>query len=198
MTDRSVATYSTTPRAVVRSPHSVVATSQPLAVETGLEILRAGGSAADAAIAANAMLGLVEPMSCGLGGDLFAIVWDASTRHLYGLNGCGRSPLELSREEILRRGYESIPSRGPLSWSVPGCVDGWSVLHERFGRLPMDDLLRPTIETAIRGFEVTPVIARMWGDAAESLAADPGATAIYLPDGGAPKPGERFANPKLA
>ncbi|MBU0595394.1 gamma-glutamyltransferase, partial [Candidatus Bipolaricaulota bacterium] len=142
--------------------HAMVATSQPLAVETGVEILRAGGTAVDAAIAVNAMLGLVEPMSCGLGGDLFAILWDATDKKLYGLNGSGRAPTAMTRAAFAARGLDRIPLHGPLSWTVPGCVDGWFALHTRFGRLPMAALLGPTIEAAESGFAVTPVIADMW------------------------------------
>src|SRR2546422_10380135 len=102
----------------------MVATSQPLAVQTAIDVLRRGGNAIDAAIAANAVLGVVEPMSCGLGGDLFAIVWDAGTQKLYGLNASGRAPYAATRELFATRGLKEIPARGPVSWSVPGCVDG--------------------------------------------------------------------------
>jgi len=197
MSDQIVPTFSSTPRAAVRAAHAMVASSQPLAVETGLDVLKAGGTAVDAAIAANAMLGLVEPMSCGIGGDVFAIVWDARAQQMHGLNGSGRSPRALTRQWFLDQGYEAIPSRGPLSWSIPGCVDGWFALHERFGRVPMHELLQPTIETARAGFAVTPVIARMWKAVAEQLAQDPGAAAVFLPAGCAPKVGETFTNEKL-
>ena len=176
----------------------MVATSQPLAVRTGINVLKSGGTAVDAAIAVNAMLGLVEPMSCGIGGDVFAIVWDAKTRQLHGLNGSGRSPGTLSRQTFSDLGHAFIPSRGPLSWSIPGCVDGWFTLHERFGRMPMSDLLQPTIDVAKEGFPVTPVIARMWQASAEQLAKDPGAAAVFLPSGRAPKAGDMFRNPQLA
>jgi len=176
----------------------MVATSQPLAVQTGIDVLKSGGTAIDAAIAVNAMLGLVEPMSCGIGGDVFAIVWEEATQHLHGLNGSGRSPGSLSRQWFLNQGHEYIPSRGPLSWSVPGCADGWFALHERFGRTPMCKLLQPTIEAAISGFPVTPVIAHMWQAAAEQLAQDPGAAAVFLPNGQAPESEDVFRNPRLA
>ena len=197
MSDNVLRTFSKEPRAVVRSSHAMVASSQSMAVRTGLDVLKAGGSAVDAAIAVNAMLGLVEPMSCGIGGDVFAIVWDEKTQQLHGLNGSGRSPGELSRQTFLDLGHSVIPSRGPLSWSVPGCVDGWFTLHERFGRMPMADLLQPTIEAARSGFSVTPVIARMWQAAAERLAEDPGAASVFLPDGRAPKAGDTFTNDTL-
>src|SRR4051794_3973996 len=130
---------------VTRSPavgkHGMAATSQPLASQAAIEILQSGGNAVDAAIAANAVLGVTEPMSCGLGGDLFAIVWDAKTKKLYGLNASGRSPRGLELEEFERRNLEFIPSRGPLAVSVPGCVDGWAELHTRFGKLRLDEVL---------------------------------------------------------
>ena len=182
----------------VVADHAMVATSQPLAVETGIEILKRGGTAIDAAIAANAMLGLVEPMSCGLGGDLFAIVWDAADGKLCGLNGSGRAPAAMTRAAFAARDLDRIPLQGPLSWTVPGCVDGWFALHARFGQLPMSELLAPTIETAESGFAVTPVIAGMWQRAVERLREDPGARATFLTDGRAPDTGERVRNPDLA
>ena len=197
LSDQTVSTFSETPRPVVEASHAMVATSQPLAVQTGIDVLKSGGTAVDAAIAVNAMLGLVEPMSCGIGGDVFAIVWEAATQRLFGLNGSGRSPGNLSRQTFLDQGHQVIPSRGPLSWSVPGCVDGWFTLHERFGRTPMSDLLQPTIDTAKTGFPVTPVIARMWQASAERLAKDPGAAAVFLPDGRAPQARAIFRNERL-
>jgi len=185
-------------RPEVIAPHGMVATSQPLAVAVGLAILRQGGHAVDAAIAANAMLGLVEPMSCGLGGDLFAIVWSAENGRLFGLNGSGRAPRTMSRDLFASRGFVRIPEQGPLSWTVPGCADAWLALHERFGRLPFDDLLAPTIAYAQSGFPVSPVIGRMWKAAEPRLRADPGAAATFLVNGRAPRAGELFRNPDLA
>ena len=185
-------------RSVVSAPTAMVATSQPLAVQVGIDILKRGGSAVDAAIAVNAVLGLVEPMSCGIGGDLFAIVWDANEERLVGLNGSGRSPHGLTREVFAEKGLDQIPLRGPLPWSVPGCVDGWYALHDRFGRLAMEDLLTPTIDYAERGFPVSPVIASMWYQATDLLADDPGAVATYLPGGRTPAAGALFRNPDLA
>ncbi len=180
------------------APHGMVATSQPLAVQVGVDILKKGGHAVDAAIAVNAMLGLVEPMSCGLGGDLFAIVWNATDRSLAGFNGSGRAPEAMTRELFAGQRLDRIPDRGPLSWTVPGCVDGWFALHDRFGRLPLDELLAPTIAYAESGFPVSPVIGRMWADAEERLVADPGAAATFLADGRAPRIGEVVRNPDLA
>src|SRR5438477_2563414 len=132
-------------RSVVLAPHGMVATSHPLATEVGLDVLKQGGNAVDAAIAANAVLGLMEPMSCGVGGDLYALVWDAKSKKLYGLNASGRAPYKATRELFVRKGLDEIPTTGPLSWSVPGCVDGWAELSKRFGTMPLDKLLEPSI-----------------------------------------------------
>ena len=185
-------------RSQVIAPHGMVATSQPLAVRVGVDVLKNGGHAVDAAIAVNAMLGLVEPMSCGLGGDLFAIVWDAKTEALVGFNGSGRAPQAMTRELFSAWDLDRIPDRGPLSWTAPGCVDGWFTIHDRFGRLPIDELLGPAIAYAESGFPVSPVIGRMWKAAEERLAADPGASATFLVGGRAPKTGELMRNPDLA
>jgi gamma-glutamyltranspeptidase/glutathione hydrolase len=180
------------------APEAMVASSQPLAVQVGIDILKKGGTAVDAAIAVDAMLGLVEPMSCSLGGDLFATVWDEGAKDLVGLNGSGHSPYALTRKVFAQKGLERIPIRGVLSWSVPGCVDGWFTLHERFGCIPMHDLLAPTIHYAEHGFPVSPVIARMWGSAADLLQRDRSASATFLPHGKPPKKGGLFSNPVLA
>jgi gamma-glutamyltranspeptidase/glutathione hydrolase len=178
--------------------HGMVATSQPLATEIGVEILRRGGSAVDAAIAANAALGLTEPTSCGIGGDLFAIVWDAETQRLHGLNASGRSPLSLTLDRLLSMGHALIPERGALAVSVPGAVDGWCELHARFGRRPFRDLLAPSIEYAREGFPVTEVIGAAWAAGARALEGQPGFAEIFLPRGRAPAIGEPFPNPNLA
>jgi len=176
----------------------MVATSQPLAVEAGVEALRAGGSAVDAAIAANATLAVVEPMSCGPGGDLFSLVWDAAAGRLVGLNGSGRAPARATIGVFHDRGLDRVPLRGPLSWTVPGCVDGWARLHARFGRLPWSTLFDAAIRAASAGFGVTPVIAGLWR-AAESLLADnPESAATFLPSGHAPLAGDTVRNPDLA
>jgi gamma-glutamyltranspeptidase/glutathione hydrolase len=135
-------------RSEVIAPHAMAATSQPLATQIALDVMKGGGSAVDAAIAANAALGLMEPTGNGIGGDLFAIVWDPKTQKLYGYNGSGRSPKSLTLAEFQRRGLKDIPATGPLPVSVPGAVDGWFALHDRFGRKPMADNLAPAIRYA--------------------------------------------------
>jgi gamma-glutamyltranspeptidase/glutathione hydrolase len=185
-------------RSVVMAPNGMVATSQPLAVQAGLDVLRAGGNAVDAAIAANATLGLVEPMSCGIGGDLYAIVWDAKSKKLYGLNASGRSPYRATRDFFASKRLAEIPETGPLSWSVPGCVDGWEELHKRFGSQPLARLLEPSIRYAEDGFPVTEVIARYWQGSEKTLSAHPDAAKTYLIGGKAPRPGDIFRNPALA
>ncbi len=185
-------------RSVVMARHGMVATSQPLATEIGVAALRRGGSAVDAAIAANAALGLTEPTSCGIGGDLFAIVWDAATGRLHGLNASGRSPRSLTLERLLEMGLTTLPERGPLAVSVPGAVDGWCELHARFGRLPLSDLLAPSIAYAREGFPVTEVIGAAWAAGASALAAHPSFADVFMPGGRAPAVGEPFANPRLA
>jgi gamma-glutamyltranspeptidase/glutathione hydrolase len=184
-------------RSVVIAKNAIVATSQPLAAQAGLDVLKAGGNAADAAIAASAVIGLTEPMSCGIGGDLFVIYWDAKTKKLYGLNASGRSPYNLTREKILDGGHTEIPVSGPLSWSVPGCVDGWEELRKRFGTRRLAELLKPAIDYAEQGFPVSEIIARGWQGSAKSLAEWPDSAATYLPDGRAPDEGEIFKNPNL-
>jgi gamma-glutamyltranspeptidase/glutathione hydrolase len=187
-----------TGRSVVPAKHGMVAASQPLAAQIGLDVLKSGGNAIDAAIATNAALGLMEPTSCGPGGDLFAIVWDAKAHKLYGLNASGRSPYGTSRKLMAERGHDSVPEYGPLSWSVPGCVDGWSELNRRFGRRPLKELLAPAIRYAEEGFPVTEVIAGHWQAGARRLARDPGSKAVFLPGGRSPRPGQIFKNPALA
>lgn len=185
-------------RSAVLAKHGIVATSQPLAAQAGLEVLKRGGNAADAAIAANAVLGVVEPMSCGIGGDLFVIYWDAASQQLYGLNASGRSPFDLSREVFAKQGLTEIPEKGPLSWSVPGCVAGWHDLLSRFGSRPLAELLEPAIGYAEEGFPVSEIIADDWRSAEKGLARWPDAAATYLRGGHAPAAGEIFANPRLA
>ncbi|PIE22726.1 MAG: gamma-glutamyltransferase [Planctomycetota bacterium] len=178
--------------------NAMAATSQPLATQCALEILRQGGSAVDAAIAAGALLGVVEPTGSGIGGDLFAMLWDAKERKLHGLNGSGRSPQALSLRDLQSMGLEKIPALGALSVSVPACVDGWFTLHQRFGKLPMAEVLRPAIHYAREGFPVSEVIAYEWQHHAELLRHFPNFAEIYLPGGRAPRKGEVFENPALA
>src|SRR3954454_20946566 len=149
-------------RSEVLAAHGMVATSVPLATQIGLDVLKKVGSAVDAAIAANAALGLMEPVSNGVGGDLFAIVWDAKARKLYGYNGSGRSPKSLTLQYFVDHGIKEIPALGPLPVNVPGAVDAWFALHDRFGKLTMKDDLAPAIGYAREGFPVTELIAFYW------------------------------------
>jgi len=185
-------------RSEVIAQNGMVATSQPLATQVGLDILKRGGNAIDAAIAANAMLGLVEPTGSGIGGDLFAIVWDAKTKRLYGLNASGRSPLSLTLDEFKKKGISEIPKFGPLPVSVPGAVDGWFMLNERFGSLPMQTLLSPSIGYARNGFPVSELIAYYMELNQKRIGEYPGFTETYTRNGVTPKKGEIFKNPALA
>ncbi len=185
-------------RSEVIARHGMAATSQPLATMVAIDILKQGGSAVDAAIAANACLGLTEPISCGIGGDLFAIVWDAKTQQLYGLNASGRSPASLTLEEFRKRDLAYIPPYGPLPVTVPGCVDGWFELHARFGKLPMTDILAPTVKYAEEGFPVSEVIASGWRGGKATFGKYPGFNDTYFPDGDGPQTGDVFRNPMLA
>jgi len=185
-------------RSEVIAQHGMAATSHPLATQVALDVLKMGGSAVDAAIAANACLGLMEPISCGIGGDIFAIVWDAKTEKLYGLNGSGRSPKSLTLDYFLENGYTSIPTLGPLPVSVPGCVDGWYELHAKFGKLPMKDNLQPAIDYAREGFPMAELIAYYLERSAPRYLKYPGFKEVFLPDGETPKKGEIFKNPYLS
>ncbi len=185
-------------RSEVVARRGMVCAAQPLAVQIGIDILKAGGNAVDAAIAVNAALGLMEPVSCGVGGDLFAIVWDAKSGKLYGLNASGRAPYLLTIEEARGRGASSMPYTGVLPQTVPGCVDGWFELHAKFGKLPMKDILAPAIRYAEEGFPVTEVIAHYWEIGGRRLREEPNFAATYLPGGRAPRTGEIFRNPDLA
>jgi len=185
-------------RSEVIATHGMVATSHPLATQIGLDVLKKGGNAIDAAIAANAALGLMEPVSNGVGGDLFAIVWDAKTKKLYGYNGSGRSPKSLTLQWFEEHDYKAIPPTGPLPVSVPGAVDGWFALHRRFGKLPMRQVLAPTIAYAREGFPVTELIAHYWKLSVPKLGKYPGFTEQFTKDGKAPAKGEIWKNPNLA
>jgi gamma-glutamyltranspeptidase/glutathione hydrolase len=185
-------------RSVVMATHGIAATSHPLATQIAVQLLRQGGSAVDAAIGANAALGLMEPTGAGVGGDLFAIVWDAKLGRLRGLNASGRSPLNLTLDQLHDLGLKQIPTYGPLSVSVPGAVDGWSELHAEFGKLEFHELLAPAIEYAEQGFAVTEVIADEWAASSELLSGFPGFADVFMPGGTAPVAGDLFKNPRLA
>ncbi|MEW6508896.1 MAG: gamma-glutamyltransferase [Bacteroidota bacterium] len=185
-------------RSEVIAKNGLAATSQPLATQAALDILKKGGSAIDAAIAANACLGLMEPTGCGIGGDLFAIVWSAKDKKLYGLNASGRSPYSLALNYFKKNNIKRIPPFGPLPVSVPGAVDGWFELHKRFGKLPMTDILAPAIKYAREGFPVTELIAFYWQRNAQSLRRFPGFEEIFMRNGKGPVKGEMWTSPFLA
>ncbi len=185
-------------RSEVYAPHTMAATSHPLATQIALDSMRAGGSVFDAAIAANAALGLMEPTGNGMGGDLFAIVWDPKTRKLHGYNGSGRSPRSLTLAEFERRGLTDIPPHGPLPVTVPGAVDGWFALHGRFGKRTMAQNLAPTIRYAREGHPVAETIAHYWALSVPRLSKWPGFTEQFTIEGRAPRRGETWRNPNLA
>ena len=185
-------------RSEVIAQYGMAATSQPLATQVALDILKKGGSATDAAIAANALLGLVEPTGNGMGGDLFAIVWDADKKELTALNASGRSPKSLSLDYFQKNKMTKIPSHGPLPVSVPGCVDGWFELHEKYGKLPISEILQPAINYAENGFPVTELIAYYLDRSVPFLSKYDGFAEVFAPKGKAPVKGEIFKNPALA
>jgi len=185
-------------RSEVIAQNGMAATSQPLATQAAIDILQKGGNAIDAAIAANAVLGVVEPTGCGIGGDLFAIIWSSEKQKLYGLNASGRSPRSLKMDYFKKNGYQFIPATGPLPVSVPGCVDGWYEMHELFGRIPMRDILQPAINYARNGFPVTEVIAFYLESNVRALSDFPNIKETYMPKGKVPAKGEIFKNPNLA
>ena len=195
--DRPVG-HSFATRSVVHAEHGMVAAAHPLAVQIGLDVLKDGGSAVDAAIAVNAALAFMEPVSCGLGGDLFAMVWDPEAEALHGLNGAGRAPAALTADKVPAEPDGTIPVYSPYSWTVPGCVDGWFELHAKFGRLPMSRLLEPTIKAARSGAPVPRVIAAAWASGAAKFKDMPGFAEVFMPGGEIPAEGELFANPALA
>ncbi|MFN8241835.1 MAG: gamma-glutamyltransferase [Bacteroidales bacterium] len=185
-------------RSEVIARNGMAATSQPLATQVALDILKKGGNAIDAAIAANAVLGVVEPTGCGIGGDIFAIIWSADKGKLYGLNGSGRSPRTLKLDYFRENNIAKIPSYGPLPVSVPGCVDGWFEMHEMFGKLAMADILQPAINYARDGFPVTEVISYYMKKGTDLLKDYPNIKEVYMPGGKSPAKGEVFRNPLLA
>jgi gamma-glutamyltranspeptidase/glutathione hydrolase len=185
-------------RSEIVAQHGIATTSQPLATQVALDILKVGGNAIDAAIAANAMQGLTEPASCGIGGDLFAIVWDAQSKKLHGLNASGRSPKSLTLEHFRKLKLKQIPTHGPLPVSVPGCVDGWFELHKKFGRLPMKQILQPAINYGEKGFPLTEIIASGMAGSVNSYRKYPGWSKVYTPAGRVLHKGMVFKNPALA
>jgi len=182
-------------RSTLACRNGIVCASQPLAAMAGVDILKAGGSAIDAAVCANAMLSLVEPMSCGPGGDLFAIVWSAKKGRLLGLNASGRAPLDWSLSRADDLGLREIPARSPLAWSVPGCVSGWQALLDSLGKMSIGRILQAPIEYARNGFPVSPIIAADWPFDPER---HPTMVATFMPGGKAPQFGDVFRNPDLA
>jgi gamma-glutamyltranspeptidase / glutathione hydrolase len=193
LTGKSFAT-----RSVVIAQHGMACTSHPLSTSVAIDILRKGGNAIDAAIAANAVLGVVEPEMNGIGGDIFAIVYDAKTKRLYGLNGSGRSPYGLTLDEFKKRGLNYIPPNGPLTVSVPGCVDGWFALSKRFGKLPIKQILSYAIDYARNGFPVADEAAFEMMNLKKRFVNNSNLDSLYLPQGRAPQRGEIFKNPALA
>ena len=186
-------------RSTVYAPNAIIATSQPLATSAGLEIMRTGGNAIDAAVAAAAVLNLTEPHMTGIGGDMFAILWSEREQRLVGMNSAGRAGSLMTREELIRRGHDAVPSSGPESVTVPGALAGWAALIDRFGQLTLSEVLQPAIRLAEEGFPVSPIIARSWSGNVEKLSQNAGATATFLIDGRrAPEAGEWFRNPELA
>jgi gamma-glutamyltranspeptidase / glutathione hydrolase len=185
-------------RSMVVTPYGIVATSYVQASQAGARILERGGSAIDAGIAANAVLGVAEPMMNGMGGDLFAIYWDAKANKLYGINASGWAPKTLTIDHLRAKGVDSMPQKGIDSVTVPGTVDGWAKLHGRFGKLPWPDLFQPAIYFATNGYALPEIIQGYWEDAAPGLKSDHESARIYLPDGKAPVVGQLFTSPDLA
>ena len=185
-------------RSEVIAKKGIAATSHPLATQTALDILKRGGNAIDAAIAANALLGLIEPTACGIGGDAFAVIWDAKTQRLYGINGSGKAPSNLSFDYFKKQKIRDIPSEGPLSLTVPGCVDTWQKMHEKFGKLSLEEILAPAIAYSDDGFPVSEMVAKNMALQAERLKKYSGFSKIYMPNDSLPKKGDLFKNPALA
>ena len=183
-------------RSEVIAQRGMACTSQPLATQVALDILKQGGTAVDAAIAANAAIGLMEPTGAGIGGDLFALIWDGD--ELHGLNASGRSPFGLTLDIFVERDLKRIPSVGPLPVTVPGCIDGWFEMHRRFGHLSMEKILQPAISYAREGFPLSPIIAHAWKEEVLRLGEYPHIREIYTLDGHSPAKGEIFKNPFLA
>lgn len=187
-----------TARSMTITRYGIVATSHVQASQAGAQVLARGGSAVDAAIAANAVLGVTEPMMNGIGGDLFAIYWDAKTGKLYGLNASGWAPRGLTIERLRAKGDTEMPGAGIDSVTVPGAVAGWQALHQRFGKLLWKDLFQAAISYADEGYPVPEIIASYWKDAADWFANDPESRRVYLINGKTPEVGQIFRNPDLA
>ena len=185
-------------RSEVIGQNGMAATSHPLATQTAIDVLKSGGNAIDAAIAANAVLGLVEPTGCGIGGDLFAIVWDEKTNQLYGLNSSGPASKKMSIDYVKQQGFEKIPAYGALPVTVPGAVAGWSALHEKFGKLPFENLFNNAIDYANNGFPVTELIAYYLERSSSVFKDYENFSSVWMPSGTTPKKGEIFKNPLLA
>jgi gamma-glutamyltranspeptidase / glutathione hydrolase len=185
-------------RSMVITRHGIVAASQPLAAQIGVHILEQGGNAIDAAIATNAAIGLMEPAMNGVGGDLFAIVYEAKTGKLHGLNASGWAPTGMTPEFFKAKGLKTVPRTGVLAATVPGAVAGWDALRSRFGTLPFSTLLAPAIQYAEDGFPVSEIVAEAWAPEVRKLSANAAAAALYLPDGKPPREGQIFKNPDLA
>jgi gamma-glutamyltranspeptidase/glutathione hydrolase len=185
-------------RSKIATQFGIVAASQPLAARAGVQVLERGGNAIDAAIAANAVMGLVEPHMNGLGGDLFAIIYNSETRTLFGLNASGWAPTRLTPLLLKSRGLLQMPEDGIHSVTVPGAVAGWDALRARLGRLPLSDILAPAIFYAENGFPVSDIVASTWQGLTEKLSREPNAARTYLPNGRAPRAGEVFRNADLA
>src|SRR5262245_40096898 len=185
-------------RSKIATTYGIVAASQPLAARAGVQVLERGGNAVDAAVAANAVIGVVEPEMNGIGGDLFAIVFDAKSQKLHGLNASGWSPAALTPAVLRSRGITEMPESGIHTVTVPGAVAGWGAMLAKLGRLPMADVLAPAIFYAEHGFPVSDIIASRWQAWTSKLAADPNAAETYLPNGRAPRAGEIFLNRALA
>jgi gamma-glutamyltranspeptidase/glutathione hydrolase len=185
-------------RSEVIGQNGMAATSHPLATQTAIDVLKSGGNAIDAAIAANAVLGLVEPTGCGIGGDLFAIVWDEKTNQLYGLNSSGPASKKMSIDYVKQQGFEKIPAYGALPVTVPGAVAGWSALHDKFGKLPFENLFNNAIDYANNGFPVTELIAYYLERSSSVFKDYKNFSSVWMPSGTTPKKGEIFKNPLLA
>ena len=185
-------------RSEVIGQNGMAATSHPLATQTAIDVLKSGGNAIDAAIAANAVLGLVEPTGCGIGGDLFAIVWDEKTNQLYGLNSSGPASKKMSIDYVKQQGFEKIPAYGALPVTVPGAVAGWSALHDKFGKLPFENLFNNAIDYANNGFPVTELIAYYLERSSSVFKDYENFSSVWMPSGTTPKKGEIFKNPLLA